>query len=88
MPKLDESTEKCPKPKPKPKPKKKKPKKKPQSTPGGSQQQQQQQYTMDSWKTAQPGGGSPFLMHLDSKNFQEYIVDNDVPAIIEFYAPW
>lgn len=35
-----------------------------------------------------PGHGSDLLVTLTSENFQEKIVDNPQPAIVEFYAPW
>jgi len=35
-----------------------------------------------------PGYGSDLLVTLTSDNFNEKIIDNPQPAIVEFYAPW
>jgi len=35
-----------------------------------------------------PGYGSDLLVTLTSDNFEEKIIDNPQPAIVEFYAPW
>ena len=78
IPKLSEDTEYC---KPKPKPKKKP---KPQQQPGqggaggGSRQAPK----------SGPGGGSQFIVTIDSENWQQIIFGNNQPIIVEFYAPW
>jgi len=80
FPKFDESTELC-KPEPVPEPE-------PQPEPQQQQQQKQQQQPRGdgTWKTAQPGGGSKFLVH--PKDFDAEIVKSRVPSIVEFFAPW
>jgi len=80
FPKFDESTELCkPEPVPEPEPK-------PEPQQQQQQQQQRQPRGNGNWKTAQPGGGSKFLVH--PTDFQKEVADATVPSIVEFYAPW
>jgi len=57
-----------------PAPKPKKPKKKPKKASDGA--------------GGGPGKGSKYLVPLTADNFDEKVVDNPQPAIVEFYAPW
>ena len=58
--------------KPKPKPKQKK--KKPQGQPQAPK--------------SGPGGGSQFIVTINSDNWQQVFYGNNQPLIVEFYAPW
>jgi len=76
LPKLSLETEIC---KPKPKPKKKKQsdtKNKKQSSGNGRAPK------------SGPGGGSKFIVTIDSSNWQQVLYGNNHPLIVEFYAPW
>jgi len=42
----------------------------------------------DSAGSTGPGKGSKHLVTLSADNFEEKVVDNPQPAIVEFYAPW
>merc|ERR1719300_1420540 len=35
-----------------------------------------------------PGGGSQFIVTIDSTNYQQVLYGNNQPLIVEFYAPW
>jgi len=87
LPKLSLETEKC-KPKEKPKINKDSNKKNKTKDKKQSQSEQKPHYSLNDWKNAQPGGGSPYIIHLTPNNFQIEIIDNNQPAIVEFYAPW
>jgi len=75
-PKFDESTELCkPEPVAEPEPQQKQ-----------KREQPQQPKSDGTWKTAQPGGGSEFLLH--PKDFEAEVAKATTPSIVEFYAPW
>jgi len=75
VPKLSEETVHC---KPKPKPKPKKTTSSSSSSSGGQQQAPK----------SGPGGGSPFIVTINSENWQQVMFGNNQPLIVEFYAPW
>jgi len=72
LPKLATDTEFC---KPKPKPKKPKSQAKPNNGPRAPPK-------------SGPGGGSQFIVTIDSTNYQQVLYGNNQPLIVEFYAPW
>jgi len=76
FPKFDDSTELC---KPEPEPERE-PKPEPRQPPP------QQPKGDGTWRTAQPGGGSKFLVH--PKDFEAEVVKATTPSLVEFYAPW
>lgn len=77
IPTLSTGTEYC---KPAPKPKRKAP---PTSSSGGSSSS-----SSSSRPRSGPGGGSEFIVTINSDNWQQVLYGNDQPLVVEFYAPW